>query len=69
MYCHVISINHSPCPSPSLSKARVFTFTLAVAAVSEFSVFGDLQFGWVGGRDAVPRLHAVAILQLRQSAH
>lgn len=42
---------------------------LAVAAVAELAVLCDLQFAWVGGRDAVARLHAVAFLQLRQSAH
>lgn len=42
---------------------------LAVAAVAELAVLRDLQFAGVGGRDAVARLHAVAFLQLRQSAH
>lgn len=35
---------------------------LAVAAVPKFSVFRDLQFGGVGGGDAVARLHVVALL-------
>lgn len=43
--------------------------SLAVAAVPELSVFGNLQFGGVGGGDAVAALHGVALLQLRQSAH
>lgn len=43
--------------------------SLTVAAVAELAVLGDLQFAGVGGRDAVARLHAVAFLQLRQSAH
>lgn len=42
---------------------------LAVAAVPELSVLRDLQFGGVGGGDAVAGLHAVALLQLGQSAH
>lgn len=42
---------------------------LAVAAVPKFSVFRDLQFGGVGGGDAVARLHVVALLQLAESAH
>lgn len=42
---------------------------LAVAAVPELSVFSDLQFGGVGGGDAVAGLHAVALLQLGQGAH
>lgn len=42
---------------------------LAVAAVSELSVFRYLQFGGVGGGDAVAGLHAVALLQLGQGAH
>ena len=43
--------------------------SLAVAAVAELPVLGDLQLGGVGGRDAVARLHAVALLQLRQRRH
>lgn len=42
---------------------------LAIAAVPELSVFSDLQFGGVGGGDAVAGLHAVALLQLGQGAH
>lgn len=42
---------------------------LAVAAVSELSVFSYLQFGGVGGGDAVAGLHAVALLQLGEGAH
>lgn len=42
---------------------------LAVAAVPELAVFGDLQLCGVGGGDAVARLQAVAFLQLRQGAH
>lgn len=41
----------------------------AVGAVAELSVLCDLQFGGVCGRDAVARLHAVALLQLGQSTH
>lgn len=37
---------------------------LAVGAVAKLPVLCDLQLGGVGGRDAVPRLHAVALLQL-----
>lgn len=40
----------------------MFVSMLAVAAVPEFSIFRDLQLRRVGGRDAVPRLHAVPIL-------
>lgn len=43
--------------------------SLAVAAVPELPVFSDLQLGGVGGGDAVAGLHAVALLQLGQSAH
>lgn len=42
---------------------------LAIAAVPKLSIFSNLQFGGVGGGDAVPGLHAVALLQLRQSTH
>lgn len=47
----------------------MFVSMLAVAAVPKFTVFRDLQLGRVGRRDAVPRLHAITILQLRQSTH
>lgn len=43
--------------------------SLAVAAVPKLSVFSNLQFGGVGGGDAITGLHAVTLLQLRQSAH
>lgn len=43
--------------------------SLAIAAVPELAVFSNLQFGGVGGGDAVAGLHAVSLLQLRQSAH
>lgn len=36
----------------------------AVGAVAKLPVLCDLQLGGVGGGDAVPRLHAVALLQL-----
>lgn len=39
-------------------------FRSAVGAVAKLAVFCDLQLGGVGGRDAVPRLHAVALFQL-----
>lgn len=40
-----------------------------MAAVSELAVLGNLQFGGVGGGDAVTGLHAVPLFQLRQGAH
>lgn len=43
--------------------------SLAVAAVPKLAVFSNLQFGGVGGGDAIAGLHAVTLLQLRQSAH
>lgn len=43
--------------------------SLAVAAVPKLAVFSNLQFGGVGGGNAVSGLHAVTLLQLRQSAH
>lgn len=43
--------------------------TLTVATIPKFSVLSNLQFGGVGGGDTVSRLHAVAFLQLGQSAH
>lgn len=51
-------------PTPPLGDV-----CLAVAAVPELAVFGDLQLGGVGGGDAVAGLQAVALLQLRQGAH
>lgn len=40
-----------------------------MAAVSELAVLSNLQFGGVGGGDAVTGLHAVPLFQLRQGAH
>lgn len=48
---------------------HVQALCLAIAAVPELSVLSYLQFGGVGGGDAVAGLHAVALLQLGQSAH
>lgn len=42
---------------------------LTIAAVSELAVFSNLQFGGVGGGDAVTGLHAVPLFQLCQSTH
>lgn len=42
---------------------------LTIAAVSELAVLSNLQFGGVGGGDAVTGLHAVPLFQLRESAH
>lgn len=50
---------HGP---PSLGR-------LTMAAVSELAVLSNLQFGGVGGGDAVTGLHAVPLFQLRQGAH
>lgn len=42
---------------------------LTTAAVSELAVLSNLQFGGVGGGDAVTGLHAVPLFQLCQGAH
>ena len=42
---------------------------LTIAAVSELAVLGNLQFGGVGGGEAVTGLHAVPLFELRQGAH
>lgn len=57
-------------PSPSVIElGEALSPSLAVAAVPELSVLRDLELGGVGGGDAVAGLHAVALLQLGQSAH
>lgn len=54
-------------PSPSVIElGEALSPSLAVAAVPELSVLRDLE---LGGGDAVTGLHAVALLQLGQSAH
>lgn len=60
---------HTHAHTRSQALERSPSVRLTVAAVPELSVLGDLQFGGVGGRDAVAGLHAVALLQLRQGAH
>lgn len=42
---------------------------LTIAAVSELAVLSNLQFGGVGGGEAVTGLHAVPLFELRQGAH
>lgn len=42
---------------------------LTTAAVSELAVLSNLQFGGIGGGDAVTGLHAVPLFQLCQGAH
>lgn len=65
--CGVLLPRLGPCPGPpqsSLSSGR-----LTIAAVSELAVLSNLQFGGVGGGDAVTGLHAVPLFQLCQGAH
>lgn len=61
------------CPHPffqSGSRRECFSiWASAVGGVAKLSVLSDLQLGGVGGWDAVASLHAVALLQLRQSGH
>lgn len=54
---------------PLLGQAPPSSGRLTIAAVSELAVLGNLQFGGVGGGDAVTGLHAVPLFQLRQGAH
>ena len=42
---------------------------LVVCGVSELAVLSNLQFGGVGGGEAVTGLHAVPLFELRQGAH
>lgn len=55
-----------PCPGP---HSPPLLRQLTIAAVSELAVLSNLQFGGVGGGDAVTGLHAVPLFQLRESAH
>ena len=67
---HVLSTSsHLILCTRTHAGTRALAGRLTVAAVPELSVLRDLQFGGVGGRDAVAGLHAVALLQLRQGAH
>lgn len=58
--------HHSP---PFLGEGPPSSGRLAIAAVSELAVLSNLQFGGVGGGDAVTGLHAVPLFQLRQGTH
>lgn len=59
-----------PRPRPALGHhGPPSSGRLTMAAVSELAVLGNLQFGGVGGGDAVTGLHAVPLFQLRQGAH
>lgn len=59
-------------PTETLSRATTVPLSsgrLTIAAVSELAVLSNLQFGRVGGGDAVTGLHAVPLFQLREGAH
>lgn len=58
-----------PRPGPGPPQSSLSLGRLTIAAVSELAVLGNLQFGGVGGGDAVTGLHAVPLFQLRQGAH
>lgn len=54
---------------PLLGQAPPSSGRLTIAAVSELAVLSNLQFGGVGGGDAVTGLHAVPLFQLGQGTH
>lgn len=58
-----------PRPRPGPPQSSLSSGRLTIAAVSELAVLGNLQFGGVGGGDAVTGLHAVPLFQLCQGAH
>lgn len=56
----------------TLSRATTVPLSsgrLTIAAVSELAVLSNLQFGGVGGGDAVTGLHAVPLFQLCEGTH
>lgn len=56
----------------TLSRATTVPLSLGrltIAAVSELAVLSNLQFGGVGGGDAVTGLHAVPLFQLCEGTH
>lgn len=67
--CNCGMLLPGPRPGPGPPQSSLSSGRLTIAAVSELAVLGNLQFGGVGGGDAVTGLHAVPLFQLRQGAH